>query len=152
MKLLSKFIVSIFYIGLFPIASGTFASLVTVLIWIIFIKLNLTIYFALLNLFLFIVSFYFIDIYLSYNDNRDPKEVVIDEFVGQSIPLLIIPSSDEIILILLIFVFFRFFDILKIYPINLLERIKGSKGIMFDDIRAGIYTTIIVTIINIVIL
>tara|TARA_B100001093_G_scaffold58758_1_gene49660 strand:+ start:200 stop:658 length:459 start_codon:yes stop_codon:yes gene_type:complete len=148
MKSLSKFIVTIFYIGLFPFASGTFASIATIMTWILFIKLNLIIYFALISLFLFIISFYFIDTYLSGNDKQDPKEVVIDEFVGQAIPLLIVPSSDEITIIFLIFIFFRFFDIFKIYPINLLEKIKGSKGIMFDDIMAGIYTAIVTLFIN----
>jgi phosphatidylglycerophosphatase A len=148
MKSLSKFIVTICYIGLFPFASGTIASIATVAIWILSIKLNLIIYFALLTLFLFIISFNFIDRYLTDNDDKDPKEVVIDEFVGQSIPLLLVPSSDEIAIIFLILIFFRFFDILKIYPINLLEKIKGSKGVMFDDIMAGIYTTILVLFIN----
>ena len=148
MKSLSKFIVTISYIGLFPFASGTFASIATVIIWILCIKLNLIIYFALLTLFLFIISFNFIDRYLTDNDDKDPKEVVIDEFVGQSIPLLIVPSSNEITIIFLIFIFFRLFDIFKIYPINLLEKIKGSKGVMFDDIMAGIYTTIVVLFIN----
>ena len=148
MKSLSKFIVTISYMGLFPFASGTFASIATVIIWILFIKLNLIIYFAFLTLFLFIISFYFIDTYLSGNEDQDPKEVVIDEFVGQSIPLLLVPSSDEIAIIFLIFIFFRFFDIFKIYPINLLEKIKGSKGVMFDDILAGIYTAIAVLFIN----
>ena len=148
MKSLSKFIVTISYIGLFPFASGTIASIATVIIWILSIKFNLIIYFALLTLFLFIISFNFIDRYLADNDDKDPKEVVIDEFVGQSIPLLIVPSSDEIAIILLIFIFFRFFDILKIYPINLLEKIIGSKGVMLDDIMAGIYTAIVVLFIN----
>jgi len=148
MKSLSKFIVTISYIGLSPFASGTFASIATIIIWILFVKSNLIIYFALISLFLFIISFYFIDIYLSGNDDQDPKEVVIDEFIGQSIPLLLVPSSDEIAIIFLIFIFFRFFDIFKIYPINLLEKIKGSKGVMFDDIMAGIYAAIVVIFIN----
>ena len=99
MKSLSKFVVTISYIGLFPFASGTFASIATVIIWILFIKSDLLIYFALISVFLFIISFHFIDIYLSDNADKDPKEVVIDEFVGQSIPLLIVPSSDEIAII-----------------------------------------------------
>ena len=148
MKSLSKFVVTISYIGLLPFASGTFASIATVIIWILFIKSDLLIYFALISVFLFSISFHFIDIYLSDNADKDPKEVVIDEFVGQSIPLLIVPSSDEITIIFLIFIFFRFFDIFKIYPINLLEKIKGSKGVMFDDIMAGIYTAIVVLFIN----
>ena len=148
MKSLSKFIVTISYIGLFPFASGTFASIVTIIVWLLFIKFNLAVYFALLSIFLLFISFHFIDIYISTNDDQDPKEVVIDEFVGQSIPLILIPSSDEIVIIFLIFIFFRFFDILKIYPVNLLEKIKGSKGIMFDDIMAGIYAAIVVAFIS----
>ena len=73
MKSLSKFIVTISYIGLFPFASGTIASIATVIIWILFIKSDLVIYFALISVFLFIISFHFINIYLSDKGDKDPK-------------------------------------------------------------------------------
>ncbi len=148
---ISKLIATFFYFGFFPKAPGTFASFITVLLWILFISFDLKLYFVLIVLALFTFSFYFVDIYLLDNESKDPKEVVIDEVVGQSIPLIIIPFSDDLVTILLIFIFFRFFDVLKIYPINLIEKINGSKGVMFDDVLAGIYTAAIVYIISVII-
>lgn len=151
MVLISKIISTFFYIGFFPKAPGTVASLVTVLFWVLFISFNIKPYFIIIVLILFILSFYFVDEYLLDNESKDPEEVVIDEVVGQSIPLIAIPFSDDLVTIFLIFIFFRFFDILKIYPINLIEKINGSKGVMLDDVLAGIYTTAIVSIISLII-
>ena len=79
-------------------------------------------------------------------ENEDPSFVVIDEFVGMWISLLLF---DEIILILISFFLFRFFDITKFLGINKIEKLNGSLGIMLDDIVAGIYTLIIVFFIKI---
>ena len=147
-KTFSKFLVTLSYIGFFPAAPGTIASLATVLLWIIFVKLNIELYFIILVILALITSFHLIDLYLIDKNNKDPKEIVIDEFVGQSIPLILIPNANDIISLFLIFILFRFFDILKIYPINLFDNMNGSKGVMLDDIMAGIYTTITVIMIN----
>ncbi len=147
-KTFSKFLVTLSYIGYFPAAPGTIASLATVLLWIIFVKLNIELYFIILVILALITSFHLIDLYLIDKNNKDPKEIVIDEFIGQSIPLILIPNANDIISLFLIFILFRFFDILKIYPINLFDNMNGSKGVMLDDIMAGIYTTIIVIMIN----
>ena len=79
-------------------------------------------------------------------ENEDPSFVVIDEFFGMWISLLLF---DEIILILISFFLFRFFDITKFLGINKIEKLNGSLGIMLDDIVAGIYTLIIVFFIKI---
>ena len=145
---ISKLISTFFYIGLFPKAPGTLASFVTVLFWVLFISFNIKLYFVIIVLILFTLSFYFVDEYLLDNESKDPKEVVIDEVIGQSIPLIAVPFSDDLVTIFLIFIFFRFFDILKIYPINLIEKINGSKGVILDDVLAGIYTAALVSIIS----
>ena len=86
-------------------------------------------------------------------DSNDPQEIVIDEFVGQMIPLLSIPiyetlyPTHKFIYLLGSFLLFRFFDILKPYPINYIDKnTKGAFGIMLDDILAGIYTTLLLII------
>ena len=85
--------------------------------------------------------------YIRYNENKDPKEIVIDEFIGQSIPLLI--CGNDIILILISFVVFRIFDIFKIFPANIFDKkINGSIGIIGDDIIAGLYTLLIIYLIK----
>ena len=97
------------------------------------------------------VSFYFTDIYLDNYKKKDPTEVIVDEFLGQSIPLLFIVNFN-IYEVLIAFVTFRFFDIYKIYPINKMEDLKGSYGVILDDIVAGIYSLIILMLYKILIL
>ena len=74
-------------------------------------------------------------------ESKDPSFVVIDEFAGMWIALII---SDQLFLIIMSFLLFRFFDITKFLGINKIEKLNGSLGIMLDDIVAGIYTLIIV--------
>ena len=71
---------------------------------------------------------------------KDPEIVVADEFVGQWISLLFLPRLLWVFVAA--FFIFRILDIIKPYPAANLEEIKGGKGIMLDDIIAGIYTNI----------
>ena len=86
--------------------------------------------------------------YLQKSNNKDPKEVIIDEVTGQSMPLMLLSLNLDASSIVIAFLSFRFFDILKIYPINKAEDLPGSIGVMLDDIVAGFYS-VIVTIIYI---
>ena len=92
-----------------------------------------------------ILSISFISLNVEF-ENEDPNFVVIDEFVGMWISLLLF---DGVILILTSFFVFRFFDITKFLGINKIEKLNGSLGIMLDDIVAGTYTLIIVFFIKI---
>ncbi len=142
MKNFTKYFATLFGIGFIPLAPGTFGSLFAILIWYVFIDLFSIFYFIALFLFVLSVSFYLIDIYLDNYKKKDPSEVIVDEFLGQSIPLLFIVDFN-IYEVLIAFVTFRFFDIYKIYPINKIEDLKGSYGVILDDIVAGIYSLII---------
>ena len=81
------------------------------------------------------------------NKSKDPKEVIIDEFIGQFIALIFIPNS--ILGLLLSFLLFRFFDITKLYPVNKAEKIPGAIGVLADDIVAGLMTAGIIIFLNI---
>ena len=151
MKNFTKYFATLFGIGFIPLAPGTFGSLFAILIWYVFIDLFSIFYFIVLFLFVLSVSFYFTDIYLDNYKKKDPSEVIIDEFLGQSIPLLFIVNFN-IYEVLIAFVAFRFFDIYKIYPINKMEDLKGSYGVILDDIVAGIYSLIILMLYKILIL
>ena len=142
MKNFSKYFATLFGIGFISFAPGTFGSLFAILIWYVFIDLFSIFYFIILFLFIFSVSFYITDIYLDNYKKKDPSEVIIDEFLGQSVPLLFIVNFN-IYEVLIAFVTFRFFDIYKIYPINKIEDLKGSYGVILDDIVAGIYSLIV---------
>ena len=151
MKNLTKYLATLFGIGFIPLAPGTFGSLLAILIWYVFIDLFSIFYFIALFLFVLSVSFFLTDIYLDNYKKKDPSEVIVDEFLGQSIPLLFIVNFN-IYEVLIAFVTFRFFDIYKIYPINKIEDLKGSYGVILDDIVAGIYSLIILMLYKILIL
>ena len=79
--------------------------------------------------------------------SKDPKEIIIDEFIGQFIALIFIP--DTILGLLVSFLLFRFFDITKLYPVNKAEKIPGAIGVLADDVVAGLMTACIIIIFNI---
>ncbi len=123
---------------------GTWASIAGLLIYL-FIRNNLFIYLsatALLTMLGFVVCRKAERVFGS----KDPKEVVIDEVCGMLITYLLIPFGTANLVIG--FLLFRGFDILKIYPISKLERITKGRGIMLDDIVAGIFANITLQVIN----
>ena len=149
MKLFSKYFVTLFGIGYAPIAPGTLGSIFAILIWYISIKfINIYLFYLILIISLS-VSFKLINIYLISEVKDDPSEVIIDEYIGQSIPLLFLIDFN-LFEVLLAFCAFRFFDITKIYPINRAENLSGAKGVIIDDIIAGIYSLIIIMIYKII--
>ena len=151
MLFLSKTITTLFGAGYFKYAPGTIGSIITVLIWLLIYTAFGQIYFLGLFVILTLSSYYLIKEYLSVFNKKDPQEIIIDEFIGISIPLLFVSSSQSYFEILLVFVSFRIFDIFKIYPVNKAEMINGPIGIILDDVIAGIYTLIILLVFQIVI-
>jgi len=148
----SILILTMFGLGNSKYAPGTAASFVTCLIYIFFFNFQIDIVFLILGVSLIsIYSVYSIDKFKNSFSETDAKEIVVDEFIGQSIPVLTIYSflekSDIDIFILytfISFILFRIFDILKPYPINKIDQnIKNGLGVILDDVVAGIYSIII---------
>ena len=142
----NKNLFTLFGIGKLP-ASGTFGSFFTLLIYFILQKYfnNLTI--IILLIFVTLYSLIFLNKTIKNFKQKDPKEIVIDEYIGQMIPL--IACGNNIYLILVAFISFRFFDITKIYPANIFDKkIEGPLGVIGDDIIAGIYSLMIIFIIK----
>jgi len=130
-------------IGNLPIP-GTLAAFATVAIYFLFFS-NFNIFFFFIFVFLLsIYSFYYLDQTINkYFITKDPKEIVIDEFLGQSIPLFL--CGKEIFLILLSFFIFRAFDILKPWPCSYFDQNhQNAFGVILDDIIAGLYTFLII--------
>ena len=133
-------------------APGTVASFITCLIYILFFNLQINIIFLILGTSIILIySVYSIDEYKNSFSETDAKEMVIDEFIGQSIPVLTIYSFFEddnvgifIFYTFVSFVLFRLFDVWKPYPINKIDKnIKNGFGVILDDLVAGIYSIII---------
>ena len=149
MNKIVKYFVTLLGIGFFPIAPGTLGSIFAILIWYLSITLLNIYFFYVIVIILFLCSFKLVNLYITDQKKEDPSEVVIDEFIGQSLPLIFLIQFD-IYEVLIAFCAFRFFDIFKIYPINRAEDIKGSTGVIMDDIIAGVYTVIIIMIYKII--
>ncbi len=142
-----------FGVGSLRFAPGTLTSLVTtIFLYSLFHIVGLSSNTILIILLIiFIYSFHAVSEYIKYSDNKDPKEVVIDEFIGQSIPIFLfevshgpLKSSQEVVLIYFyIFILFRFFDIKKPFPINFFDKkFKNSFGVILDDVLAGFYVVL----------
>ena len=152
-KTLNTLFVTMFGLGRIPKIPGTFGSLATIIILYIFFHiLNLSSNIILIILItIFILSFSAIAIYIKDNENKDPKEIIIDEFIGQSLPIYLYEishgieksSNEAIIFYGICFVLFRFFDIAKPFPVNYFDRnFKNSFGVIMDDVCAGFYVVL----------
>ena len=127
---------------------GTLTSFLTVIIiWTIqtYLSLEVTMLFI-----LFVTLIGYISVEKNTDNKNDPKEIVIDEFIGQSLVLVLLPLTYQNYI--LGFIFFRFFDIYKPMPINYFEeKYQNAFGVIFDDIIAAGYALLAIYIINIII-
>ena len=145
--------VTMFGLGKLPKIPGTFGSLATVIVlYFFFHKLNMSANIILIGLIIiFIYSFSAISAHIKDNENKDPKEVIIDEFIGQSIPIYLYEIShgtekspeEAIIFYGICFILFRFFDIAKPFPVSFFDKnFKNSFGVIMDDVCAGFYVVL----------
>ena len=152
-KNLNTLFVTMFGLGKIPKIPGTFGSLATtIILYIFFHIIDLSSNIVLLGLIIiFIFSFTAVAAYIKDNENKDPKEVVVDEFIGQSIPIYLYEvshginksSEEAIIFYSICFVLFRFFDIVKPFPVNFFnKKFKNSFGVIMDDVCAGFYVVL----------
>ncbi len=102
-------------------------------------------YYIVLSIILLLFLFFFYSIFFLNKSlkqsfsSSDPKEIVIDEFIGQSIPLIL--CENNFFLIILSFLLFRLFDITKPWPASYFDlKVKSANGVLMDDIIAGLYT------------
>ena len=145
-------LLTIFGIGKIKYAPGTFASIFACLFYFYLFSQKAN-FFAILifYFFLIILSINLIDRLSKKFKKNDPKEIVIDEFIGQSLVLVLLPLTYQNYI--LGFVFFRFFDIYKPIPIKYFEKkYQNAFGVIFDDVIAAGYALLAIYIINIIIL
>jgi len=129
------------YSGYLPKAPGTWGSLVGLLLFYLLHTLSLPVYLAVVAGLLVVGSFAAGEAE-KILDNRDPGVVVIDEIVGMLITMIAVPATA--VNMILGFILFRIFDIVKPFPVNFFDqRFHGGLGIMLDDVVAGIYSLII---------
>jgi phosphatidylglycerophosphatase A len=157
-KKINLIFVTFFGIGYIKIASGTFASLVISIIFFYLFRLYISIehfiFLCLAMILVFTYALYAIKTIENEFEQKDARQIVIDEVIGQSIPIFLIEYiaylqtqsfGAALHLYISSFLLFRFFDILKPFPIRYFDKnYKNSFGILFDDVLAGVYTLIIV--------
>ena len=154
LKFPDLFFLTLLNIGRIKYAPGTVASLVTCLLFLLLINIFDILILLFCTLIIFLYSFIAINASYATFTTNDPQEIVIDEVVGQMLPLLAIPIYETLYLApkeyycIAAFVLFRLFDIWKPFPISYVDKnTKGALGIMIDDILAGACTIIILTIV-----
>ena len=139
-----------FGVGYLPLIPGTFGSLVSVGLFLLFTQIaGGTSLVALVLIFTLIVSFAGIWAASRTEElagRKDPGKVVVDEVAGQMLALLPLTLFNLQSLtrgVIVSFILFRLFDIFKPYPAGRFERLKGGYGIMCDDLVAGAYAAVI---------
>ena len=152
-KKFNSIFVTMFSLGRIGFLPGTFGSLATVIfLFVCFHILNISSNIILIILVIaFAYSFIAIKNYTKNNENKDPGEIIIDEFIGQAIPIYLYEIShgtektmDQALIIYTVcFILFRFFDILKPFPVSYFDRKhKNSFGVVMDDVCAGLYVVL----------
>ena len=152
-KIFNSLFVTMLGLGKIKLIPGTFGSLATISILYIFfhiLKIPSDIILIILII-IFIYSFSAIANYIKNNEDKDPGEIIIDEFIGQSIPIYLYEIShgikkspnEAIIFYVICFILFRFFDIVKPFPVNFFDKnFKNSFGVIMDDVCAGLYVVL----------
>ena len=149
--------VTLFGIGKLKKIPGSYASLVTtIFLFILFHVFNFSPNIVLIGVIVvFIFSLYAVNIFIKNLDNKDPKEVVIDEFIGQSIPICLYEivhegtkeTSHVLNFYFTMFILFRIFDIVKPYPVSYYDKnFKNSFGVIMDDVCAGLYVVAVLVL------
>ena len=142
-----------FGLGKIKFIPGTLGSLATtIFLYYLFHKLNISLNMILIGLIIiFVYSFYAVSNYIENSENKDPGEIIIDEFLGQSVPIFLYEishgttkdSNEAIVYYSLFFILFRYFDIMKPFPVNFFDKnFKNSFGVIMDDICAGFYVVL----------
>ena len=149
--------VTLFGIGKIKKIPGSFASLATtIFLFFLFHVLKVSPNIVLFSIIIiFFISLYAVNIFIKNLTDKDPKEIVIDEFIGQSIPICLyevahnMPRETDQILkfYFIMFVLFRIFDITKPFPVSYYDKnFKNSFGVIMDDVCAGLYVVAILVL------
>lgn len=125
-----------FRIGYLPLAPGTWGSAAALIAWRLLPEMELF-RLTLIIIVVFLVGVICSTIISEREQDSDPSHIVIDEWAGMWLALLMIPN--EWVWLGIAFALFRAFDILKVYPANRFEKFPGGWGIMMDDVVAGLY-------------
>ena len=157
LKKINFLFVTLFGIGKISKIPGSIASLLTtVFLFFLFHVVNISANIILVSIIVvFFISLWSVSIFIKALDNKDPNEVVIDEFIGQSIPICLYEIAHEgtketsqvLTFYFIMFILFRIFDIVKPYPVSYYDKkFKNSFGVVMDDVCAGLYVVAVLVL------
>jgi phosphatidylglycerophosphatase A len=121
------------------VAPATFSCLISVIIWYFLLPFQLL--YGIVAILLCAVGILVSDD-LEKSWGKDPRRIVVDEYSSLLLPLFFTPA--RLVPLVVTFLLFRFFDIVKPPPVRNMEKLKGGWGIMLDDLLAAMYTTIVI--------
>ena len=139
---ISKLFATFFYIGYLPAAPGSIATVAGVALS--YSLMGNPAAYLWVTLAVIVAGFMVSGRAEAAIGKKDPGCIVIDEVAGTMVAFYMLPAMPAVFWTA--FFLFRAFDMFKIYPANKLEGLPGSRGIMLDDILAGIYTNIVMQI------
>jgi len=147
-----KFALSFAGLGFIPGAPGTYATVVALAIFYCGVRFHapmwvfpaLAVFFGLVLLVLGVPSG-------SGGGRSDPRWCVLDEFSGALVAVSFQPTHSPFMVAVVALVFFRFFDILKPPPVNLLERLPGAWGVLADDLAAGVLANVCILLLRLLV-
>ena len=136
---------TVFGLGNFTKMPGTIGSIVGAFLGFILLSFYPIQLVAVFFIFLLALSLFAIKIYQKQVGKSDKSEIIIDEVLGQLLVLMFIEL--EFLQFFCAFILFRFFDILKIFPANIIDKkYSDHYGVIFDDIIAAIQALIVIFI------
>jgi phosphatidylglycerophosphatase A len=146
LRLSEKFCIAVctlFGVGYAPLFSGTLASVAAVVVFLLTKNRLLFLIFTAVSILLaFLLTAKAEKIF----KEKDSKKIVIDDFSGMLLALLLIPY--DIRFVVCAFILFRVFDAFKIPPSDRIERFSGAAGIVGDDLMAGFYSLLALQIVR----
>ena len=156
-KKINYLFVTLFGIGKIKEIPGSIASVITsIFLFFLLHILNISPNIILISIIIiFFISLYGVNMFIKNLDNKDPKEIVIDEFIGQSIPICLYEIAHEgtketshiLTFYFIMFILFRIFDITKPYPVSYYDnKFKNSFGVIMDDVCAGLYVVAVLVL------
>lgn len=149
---MKRMLTSCFGLGFMPIASGTWGSMPVaigfgLMCYFGVSALTISLIMIVVTLAASLVTVHFSPAVIEASGKKDPSEVVSDEVAGQAVTFIgasVFAGTEQLLLVTLVgFLVFRFFDIVKIFPCRRLEKLEAGWGILLDDIVAGIYAAVV---------
>lgn len=134
-----------FYTGYSPVAPGTCGTAGAVIFYVLLLRELDGIIYSLTAVVFTALAIYVSSCMSEFRGEKDPSDIVVDEVAGYILTMAFIPFEPRYVIIG--FVLFRIFDVVKPFPVRRLESLRGGYGIVLDDVAAGIWSNIILHII-----